>query len=211
MADPGFSFIICKATEGNTWTDNTFKTNWKTTKRKNLVRGAYHFYLPNGTPIQQADHYLKTLNYWRLFWHKDKPSAHLPPIVDVETPPKGDITQFQNDLLAYLEYVEAKTHRRPLLYTYINFANKYLDNPKFAKYPLWIAHYTKDPNPIIPKTWKTVGAKFWQRSSNYQLSSYATDFNVYFGPVTDLRRGLVEDKTKSSQVGGDDGSQNTLN
>ena len=195
--DPGFAFVISKATEGNTWKDASFKKNWTYTKKLKMVRGAYHFYLPNDTPIQQADNYLSTLSYWRLFWLKDKPSANLPPIVDVETAPKGKSKeQFQSELLTFLAYVEAKTNRKPIIYTYIWFADTYLDNPKLAEYPLWIAHYTPNDSPTLPKTWQSKVPKFWQRSHNYKLGSYNTDFNVFFGSISELKRGLVAEKAQ---------------
>jgi lysozyme len=37
------TFIICKATEGITYTDPDFKTNWPMIQSKGYVRGAYHF------------------------------------------------------------------------------------------------------------------------------------------------------------------------
>ena len=37
-------FIICKATEGITYTDPDFSYNWKNIKEKSFIRGAYHFY-----------------------------------------------------------------------------------------------------------------------------------------------------------------------
>ena len=38
------SFVICKATEGITYTDPEFQNNWKTIPEKGFIRGAYHFY-----------------------------------------------------------------------------------------------------------------------------------------------------------------------
>lgn len=197
LTDPGFSFIICKATEGHTDVDPRFKENWKAIQDRKLVRGAYHFYLANGTPVEQADHYLDTLNNWRSFWQKDKPSPTLPPIVDIErrgVSPNVHIPTLQADLLLFLGYVEAKTHRKPIIYTDLSFANKYLDNPNFAEYTLWVARYTKDPSPQLPKTWKGKGAKIWQKSNRYVLNSRWTDFNIFLGHIDELRNGLVEVK-----------------
>lgn len=197
--DRGFSFIICKATEGTDKIDPRFRENWKHIKQRDLVRGAYHFYLADGTPLAQADHYLDTLNDWRLFWHDGKPSAYLPPIVDIEgrgVSKNVDIPTLQRDFLTFLEYIEFKTHRKPMIYTGVWFANKYLDNPKFGDYPLWVANYTQDSVPTLPKAWQNRSAKFWQKSHRYVLNSRWTDFNVFFGNLDELRRGLVEDKSK---------------
>jgi lysozyme len=48
------SFVICKATEGVTYTDPLFSKNWKTIKARGFIRGAYHFYRSDDDPIAQV-------------------------------------------------------------------------------------------------------------------------------------------------------------
>ena len=51
-------FGIAKATQGIFLIDETFDTNWVGMRRVNLIRGAYHFFLPKANAIAQANHYL---------------------------------------------------------------------------------------------------------------------------------------------------------
>ena len=52
----GASFAMAKATEGNSYKDPTFHTNWVGMKSAGIkVRGAYHFGRPADTAQSQAD------------------------------------------------------------------------------------------------------------------------------------------------------------
>ncbi|CAK5035303.1 unnamed protein product [Meloidogyne enterolobii] len=53
----------------------------------------------------------------------------------------------------------------PIIYCNNNSWKKLIDttevDEQFSKLPLWIAHYTQDPNPEYPETWKSRGKKWW--------------------------------------------------
>src|SRR5512142_3257654 len=40
----GMSFAFCKATEGTTFVDSSFSTNWSGIEAAGMIRGAYHFF-----------------------------------------------------------------------------------------------------------------------------------------------------------------------
>ena len=177
------AFIICKATEGLTGVDVDLKTNWQIIKNKNCLLGVYHFYHTNDDPIQQARHFISTLNPF------GKPD--LAPIVDIEQqslPPntKIDIAVLQSNLLMFLNELELTCKRKPMLYTDAAFADQYLVNAAFSIYELWLAEYTNAQKPSIPATWKEKGFKIWQKRDNYFIDSHPTDYDVYFGKRTDL-------------------------
>ena len=54
---------------------------------------------------------------------------------------------------------------RPIIYCSNNSWKKLIDSSvadeQFSKLPLWIAHYTGDPNPEYPDTWKSRGIQWW--------------------------------------------------
>jgi len=169
-------FAICKATEGVTYTDPDFGTNWEVLDSKGLIRGAYHFYRSNDPPIDQARLFLKTCG--------DLRPIDLPPILDIEASSvvdPFDPEQFKKDVLAFLQFIESQTQRKPIIYTGFNFGQQYLGDASFARYPLWIAEYSKSPEPKIPFSWKGVGYAFWQRSESYRLDSREVDFDVFQG------------------------------
>lgn len=190
---PDIRFILCKATEGLDYVDPDFRKNWRAIESQGKVRGAYHFFHVQDDPILQADAYIKALNSWWLLWHRGLKSKDLPPVVDIERASlKGpvDIAELHKRLLAFLNRIEAKTGRRPILYTNGYFADIYLVNPAFAKYPLWLADYTNQDQPTVPKTWQTVGYRLWQKSESYTLDSQAVDFDVFNGTEAEFKKGF---------------------
>lgn len=176
-------FIICKATEGLTFEDPYFKYNWPRLKKKNVIRGAYHFFKTKLDPIDQANHFLKTVNTWE--------DNDITPIVDIETESlptrsRQSIKTIHENLQLFLDIVEKETGRIPMIYTSTRFANKYINNPEFSRYPLWLAQYTTKKNPNLPKTWKDIGYKIWQKSDAYHINSNIEDLNVYVGDLSKI-------------------------
>lgn len=177
------SFIICKATQGSSGIDIDFDKNWKIIRNKKCILGAYHFYNTYEDPIKQAKHYWKTIGAVG--------KTDMIPIVDIEQlslpkDGKGMPAQVQKDLLKFLRYIEDSSGHVPMIYTAPSFANKYLANTIFSKYPLWIAEYTKAKEPQIPVAWKGKGYKIWQKSDTYYIDSNIYDFDVFYGKKSDL-------------------------
>jgi len=154
------SFVICKATEGVTYTDPKFLKNWNTIKDHNFLRGAYHFYRCEDDPLTQATFFIKTIS--------DIKNTDIPPIIDFE---EGGIDQSQSveniqlALQLFLNEIEKQLKCKPIIYTDLNTGNKYLNTSKFSDYPLWIANYNGKDAPNLPDAWKDKGWVIWQKSS----------------------------------------------
>ncbi|MDR1671862.1 MAG: hypothetical protein LBS09_00110 [Bacteroidales bacterium] len=179
------TFIICKATEGVTYTDPYFNSNWDIIRAGNYLLGAYHFYRYGDTPARQADFFWKVVSA--------KGTTDIAPVVDVEQESlphdvEIDANKFQTDLLAFLENLQAKCKRSPIIYTNHSFANKYLTDSRFSRYRLWIADYTHHDTPVLPKTWKEAGYTIWQKKDNQSVGSRIADFDIYFGKLSDLTK-----------------------
>lgn len=169
-------FIICKATEGSVIIDPDFDTNWTFIKKKGLIRGAYHFFHSDDSPIQQAQLFLQTIQELR--------NTDIPPIVDVEEGSLKDNAtpaQLNTSLVAFLKYVQERTKRKPVIYSDVYFANRFLLDSSLADYPLWLADYTNKSVPAVPSLWKNKGYIIWQRSSSYNIGTRKTDFDIFNG------------------------------
>lgn len=169
-------FLICKATEGLYKVDPEFASNWQFIKEKGFVRGAYHFYHDKDNPIAQADHFLNTI--------KGMTNEDIPPVIDVEESSlKGltNIRSFNHTLLVLLRHIAEKTKRKPIIYTDLHFANKYMVNDSLSNYPLWLAEYSKRTRPIIPRIWKKKGYIIWQKNDSYKINSGKADFDIFNG------------------------------
>jgi len=180
------SFVICKATEGVSIIDVDFKRNWEMIAKKGFVRGAYHFYHCGDPPQEQAEHFFNTVG---TFSDND-----IPPIIDFEDAgiePGIDIEKIQSDLFGFLNIIQQKTGKVPLIYTNIDVGNKYLSDPKFALYPLWIAYYEDSHLPSLPGAWKGKKWKFWQKSQSYRVGSTKDDYDVFNGSLEALKNAAV--------------------
>lgn len=177
-----FTFIICRATIGITDVDADFKNNWSLIAQKGFIRGAYHVYECDDDPQLQAEHFLSAV---------DSLSPNdLPLILDLEQ--KGlagitDVTRIRNDLLVFLNLVETNTGKTPMIYVSPDFANTYLNDSAFAKYPLWVADYNGQDEPQVPATWTATGWTFWQRTDTVTVNGVTTDFDVFNGNQRELQ------------------------
>jgi lysozyme len=182
MKKDKLQFVICKATEGITYTDPKFSENWNAIKEKGFIRGAYHFYISADSPKDQAEHFLNTL--------KGLEPTDIPPIIDIEESgidKSYAVEDVQESVLSLLQEIDKAINATPIIYSNTSFANKYLNNEAFANYPLWVADYDAKANPDIPSAWKTKGFTFWQKTDNYDLDGFTDDADVFNGDMEQLK------------------------
>lgn len=182
------SFVICKATGGITIQDPDFAHNWETIPQKGFIRGTYHFYYTNDAPQSQADNFFNVVG-------NSFPSDALPPIVDFEN---GSIktsnhAQIIDDLLSFLDLIEQKYGRTPIIYTNQSTGDSYLNDARFAKYPLWVASYASSPK--IPSTW--TDWTLWQYSESGNINGTAVDEDYFNGDVNAMRRFIQQSMVSS--------------
>ena len=175
-------FIISKATQGDTYLDADFDDNWKESKKRGFIRGAYHFYMASDDAAGQVDNFSAAI--------ADLDKNDIAPIVDIEkmSLANSDFSDevLQRDFLIFLTALELKLKRKPMIYTDYHFAQKYLLDPKFAEYELWLAEYSGSEQPKVPKTWKLKGYKIWQKSDTHTAGLVETDFDEYVGLIHNL-------------------------
>ena len=173
IGDAPVSFVFIKATEGEKLFDDNFNKNFASAKRNDLVRGAYHFFVPGIDPRRQADFYLRIAQL---------EPGDLPPVLDIEK--KGDLTpeQLRRDVKTWLDIVEKEYHVKPILYTGYKFKMSYLNTPEFEAYPYWIAHYYVNELEYKGK-WT-----FWQHTDCGKVQGIKgfVDCNIFNGTMQEL-------------------------
>ncbi|BEP14588.1 hypothetical protein acdb102_28990 [Acidothermaceae bacterium B102] len=180
------SFAISKATEGTTFTDNQFASDYATEKADGLARGSYHYAqpaLPMTTAVAQADFYATTIG-------TQLDAGDLPPVIDLEVSnglaPRDLITWTQT----FLAELMAKTGRVPMIYTGRNFWQTAMANSTaFIRYPLWIADYT--PNATVPSSplvggWPTWAMWQWTGAGSLPGVTGLVDRNYFNGTTATL-------------------------
>jgi lysozyme len=152
----GHTFAFAKATEGMDDPDPTFAAHWPAMKKAGLIRGAYHFYVTEDDPKEQAKFFIQTVTLKK---------GDLAPVVDIEILGKdtqpGLVSRFQT----FLEILEKHYGIKPIIYTDRGFWNAHLDD-KFGSYPLWVAEYDVE-SPTLPRGWTTY--HLWQWKGDAQV------------------------------------------
>ncbi len=174
-------FAMTKATDGLTGTDSLFRTYWREMKAAGVVRGAYHFFHPNVSVKDQADHYLSVMGQLEY--------GDMPYILDVEVTGGMSPSEVAGRSYDWLTYVQANTpgHKAPFLYSYSSFLRDNLMGKSFAKFPLWVANYGVS-QPKLPKgipDWA-----IWQYSDKGRVGGVpqACDVNEFRGSLTELKK-----------------------
>jgi lysozyme len=174
-------FVFCKATQGAYGKDSNFASNWSQIKKDGFIRGAYHFYMTKDDPKDQAAHFANTVGSLE--------ATDLPPVIDFEgggIDKSQSVAQIQSGLNIFITTLEKELGRKPIIYTNIPTANKYLNDSIYAEYALWIANYTNKNQPDVPITWQEKGWTFWQRTDKYKLDNFTDDGDVFNGTKTKL-------------------------
>lgn len=169
------SFAFVKATEGSDFTDSLFCYNWEALAQQGLKRGAYHFFRGYGCGLEQAIHFLRTV---------EMANGDLPPVLDLETL-DGTVEQaVVEEALIWMQTVEGVLGIRPILYTNQRFYDRFLAQTALSSYPLWIARYA-DQAPVLSdgKKWS-----IWQHSSSGCVDgiSKKVDLNYFIGGLEEL-------------------------
>lgn len=183
VKNAGYSFVFLKATEGATYTDNTFARNRDRAAATEFFVGAYHFFRPTTSSAEdQARNFVRAVGSLR---HNE-----LPPVLDIE-----DASLWKNVssdaafkmVKTWNDAVQSALGVRPIIYASPSFVKDVLENnPGLAEFALWLAHYTTAQSPNVPAPWTRW--TFWQHSESGRVPGVSTncDLNRFNGTVSEL-------------------------
>ncbi|WP_354146574.1 lysozyme [Arthrobacter sp. 754] len=193
----GARFAYVKASEGNYFTNDYFNSQYQGSRNVGMIRGAYHFAIPNwSSGADQARYFVQNGGGWSADGYT------MPPVLDFEFNPYEGRTingfyfgntcygmspaQLGSWVRDFGSTMQALTGRLPVIYTNTSWWNQCLGNPAgFGDYPLWIAAYpssaTNNAGPVPTSSWGTYS--MWQYSSTGPL---AGDSNVWNGDSQQL-------------------------
>ncbi|MEM9555952.1 MAG: GH25 family lysozyme [Acidobacteriota bacterium] len=170
VAAAGYEFAYVKATEGVDSLDPLFAQHWSALESSGLRRGAYHFYVTEDDPEEQARFFLDTVAHG---------PGDLLPAVDVEVVGHGTRPDWPTDLLRFLDLVEAELGARPIVYTGPKFWRIHLESHSaaadIARSFLWLAEYGVDA-PQVPSAWPTW--QLWQWRGNAAVDGVEKDVDL---------------------------------
>lgn len=179
VVDAGYDFVYVKATEGVDALDPKFAEHWKALADLGVYRGAYHFYVTEDDPEEQARFFLDTVD-WR--------PGDLRPVVDVELIGHGTEPGLADRLRRFLEIVEGELGVAPVVYTMPNFWDAHLGSG-FEDYPLWVAEYGVS-QPRLPERWD--GWHLWQHAQDREVTGVEKGADLSrLHPEADFRSLLI--------------------
>ena len=173
-------FVFIRSTMGIDGVDKTFETNWRLSKSRLLVRGAYHYYRPDENSTLQAQNFIK---------HTPLEPGDFFPVLDIEDYPKEQsIEKLREGVLNWLTIVEKHYGVKPIIYSGENFYNRNLKE-YFPDYPIWIAKYSVFTEKINDK-WH-----FWQFTDKGSIDGIETpvDLNIFNGQRHHLKQFLIQE------------------
>lgn len=162
----GMDFAYVKATEGTGYRNPYFSSQYGGSYRAGLIRGAYHFALPNrSSGIAQAAYFATNGGGW------SRDGKTLPGVLDIEYNPYGATcysmtkTQMVAWITAFVTEYKRRTSRDAVIYTTYGWWNQCTGNTtKFSRTnPLWVARYASSPG-TLPGGWPYY--TFWQYSND---------------------------------------------
>jgi GH25 family lysozyme M1 (1,4-beta-N-acetylmuramidase) len=180
----GIQFAWIKATEGTSYEDSRFNSNYVGAYNAGVIRGAYHFARPNvSSGGAQANFFASNGGAW------SRDNLTLPGVLDIEHNPYGSMcygkstTQMRNWIADFYNTYKARTGRDVVIYTTASWWNTCTGRwtGMYSKAPLWVAHWTSASSPSIPSGFPTWTV--WQYTSTGSVSGVAgnVDRNKFNG------------------------------
>jgi GH25 family lysozyme M1 (1,4-beta-N-acetylmuramidase) len=218
MYNSGVRFIFVKASDGlpvSMRDAHPVAVRWSNedvpaARAAGLLVGIYHFaWVPNITgadldaeAIRQAELAIERLNALGGY----RPGM-MPLVLDIEASgvsrkvKPAQVLQYSR---VWLNHVEARTGRTPIIYSNTAYLRSHLSDPSLARYPLWVANVADTANPgatrargCIPTVWTRGGCdldwQFWQYTwtapgRQFGIARGNLDLNVFRGDANQLLR-----------------------
>ena len=182
---PHVDFVYAKASEGTYYTNPDFNNEYEGPYDYGLIRGAYHFAIPNNSSgTAQADYFVANGGGWSA------DGKTLPGALDIEYNPYGPecygltAAQMVGWIKNFVTEYAAKEHVFPVIYSTTNWWKTCTGNSAAfaADDPFWVANYGASSSGPLPEGWAYYS--FWQYSDS---GSQPGDQDVFNGAYADLR------------------------
>jgi lysozyme len=155
VKNSGKTFVFNKATEGTTYTNPYFATNWSRIKSAGLIRCAYHYGRPSTDPVAQANYFCNVVA---------PTSGDLQMMLDIEVTDGKSPSQVRSWIVAFINQIKARTGRPGIIYTGFYFWRDSAGNGSNLDCPLNLAAYVTNPSAYVPAAWPFY--TFWQYTSS---------------------------------------------
>lgn len=181
----GARFAYVKATEGTSYRNPEFSSQYTGSSNAGMIRGAYHFAHPDSSSgASQADYFVAHGGGW------SGDGKTLPPALDIEYNLSGatcyglSAASMVSWIRAFSNEVHAQTNKYPMIYTTFDWWSTCTGNSAAfaATNPFWIAKYSSTPPTALP-----AGTGYWTIWQNADSGTFPGDQNVFNGTYAQLQ------------------------
>jgi lysozyme len=174
----GVRFAFIRVSDGSAILDTKFEANWRGAQRAGVLRGAYQFFRPEESPIDQANLLIRIL--------RTRGMGELPPVLDLEVTGGLPLATVAANARVWIEHVRSQLGVEPIVYTNPGMW-QWRGAGELARQPLWLAHYTTQC-PTLPPPWSRW--QWWQYADDGHIDGIEgpVDLDVFAGTLDDLRR-----------------------
>ena len=184
VTNHGARFAYIKATESTTFRNSYFRQQYVGAYRAGLIRGAYHFALPDrASGAAQANFFVNNGGDWTA------DGRTLPGALDIEYNPYGPTCYGRSHrgmvswIRDFIQQYRERTGRWATIYTTTDWWKTCTGNyGGFGRNPLWIARWSSSVGEL-PAGWGDY--TIWQWAS--QPGVFPGDQNVFNGSMSDLQ------------------------
>jgi GH25 family lysozyme M1 (1,4-beta-N-acetylmuramidase) len=187
----GAKFAYIKATEGTTYRDPYFSTNYLQAYNQGIIRGAYHYARPDVSgAVTQADFFASHGGAWSA------DGLTLPGVLDIEwgtASQGGDCYGLSQSamvqwILSFSDEYHAKTTRWPVIYTATSWWSECTGNRGdfSSTNPLFVARYASSVG-TLPYNWSY--QTIWQYADSGAFPGDQDRFNGDYSRVQALAMG----------------------
>jgi GH25 family lysozyme M1 (1,4-beta-N-acetylmuramidase) len=179
-------FAYAKATEATDYTNPYFTNQYVGPYNAGLIRGAYHFAIPNNSSGKtQANYFIAHGGGW------SSDGKTLPGALDIEYNPYGQEcynlthSQMVSWIKSFVDEYAYREHVYPVIYTTTDWWSTCTGNYGSwfgSRNPLWIANYSASHGGTLPHAWGFY--TFWQYRDSGSLPG---DQDVFNGAYTQLK------------------------
>jgi lysozyme len=198
VAGANIGFAYLRATEGSSFIDPAFATNWSNAGTAGVLRGPYHFFHASQDPVAQADFFVQHGG--------GSAPGDLPPALDLETTDGQSASTVVQNAMAFLDRVQATTGRTPIVYLSSAFFTSLGSPPELGAWPLWVAQWGVTCPNIPDPPWTDWA--FWQTSDTGAVAGIPTgnaDHDQFNGSLAELQAFIAA--TNSPDGGTSDGGE----
>ncbi|MBA0126647.1 hypothetical protein H0B56_13930 [Haloechinothrix sp. YIM 98757] len=178
--EEGKRFAYVKATEGTTFTNPYFARQYRGAHEVGMIRGAYHFALPDRSGgAAQARHFVANGGHWL------PDGRTLPGVLDIEFNPYGETCYGRSPsgvvgwIEEFADTYESHTGRSPVIYTNTMWWRQCVGQDRDLELdnPLWIVRYATETGELPPE---------WDDYTFWQYTTDPLDSNEFNGNYRDL-------------------------